>query len=53
MIRTLEVQSAPILDCSNDHWKTAVETTSDEIVMGEVQAVWQTKSLSSVPHSTK
>jgi hypothetical protein len=47
MIRSLEVQRAAILDCSNDHWKTAVGATSDEIVMGEVQAVCEFSVLAS------
>ena len=34
MIRTLALNFAPILDCSNDDRKTAAETASDEMVMG-------------------
>ena len=34
MIRTVAVNWAPILDCSKNDGKTAVETTSDEMVMG-------------------
>jgi len=33
MIRTLAVNSAPILDCSKDDGKTAAENASDEMVM--------------------
>jgi len=39
MIRTLSVNCAPILDCSNDDRKTAAETASDEMVMGAVRAL--------------
>jgi len=39
MIRTLSVNCAPILDCSKDDGKTAVETASDEMVMGAVRAL--------------
>jgi hypothetical protein len=39
MIRTLGVDGAPILVCSKDDRKTAVETASDEMVMGAVRAV--------------
>jgi len=39
MIRTLAVNCAPILDCSQDVGKTAAETASDEMVMGAVRAV--------------
>jgi thiaminase len=41
MIRTLAVNCAPILDCSKDDGKTAVENTSDEMVMGVVRALCQ------------
>jgi len=37
MIRTLSVNCAPILDYSKDDRKTAVETASDEMVMGAVR----------------
>jgi len=37
MIRTLAVNCAPILGCSKDDGKTAVETATDEMVMGAVQ----------------
>jgi len=39
MIRTLSVNYARILDCSKDDGKTAVETASDEIVMGAARAL--------------
>jgi len=39
MIRTLAVNCAAILDCSQDAGKTAVETASDEMVMGAVRAL--------------
>jgi len=39
MIRTLGVNCAPILDCSQDAGITAAETASDEMVMGAVQAL--------------
>jgi len=39
MIRTLAVNCAPILDCSKDDGKTAVENASDEMVMGAVRAL--------------
>jgi len=41
MIRTLAVNCAPILDCSQDAGKTAAETASDEMVMGAVRALCQ------------
>jgi len=39
MIRTLALNCAPILVCSKDDGKTALETTSDEMVMGAVRAL--------------
>jgi len=39
MIRTLAVDCAPILDCSQDAGKTAAETASDEMVMGAMRAL--------------
>ena len=39
MIRTLEVNCTPILDCSQDAGKTAVVTATDETVMGVVRAL--------------
>jgi len=39
MIRTLTVNCAPILVCCQDAGETAVETTSDAMVMGAVQAL--------------
>jgi len=39
MIRTLAVNSAPILDYSQHAGITAVETASDEMVMGAVRAL--------------
>jgi len=39
IIRTLAVNCTPILDCSKDGGKTVVETSSDEMVMGAVQAL--------------
>jgi len=39
IIRTLAVNCAPILECSKDDRKTAVETASDEMVMWAVQAL--------------
>ena len=39
MIRTLAVNFAPILDCSNVDGKTPAETASDEMVMGVVWAL--------------
>jgi len=39
-IRTQAIDCAPICDCSKDDRKTAVETTSDEMVMGAVLALW-------------
>jgi len=39
MIRTLAVNCAPILDCCQHAWKTAVETASDEFKMGAVWAL--------------
>jgi len=39
MLRTLAVNCAPILVCSTDDGKTAVETASDEMVMGAVRAL--------------
>jgi len=39
MIRTLAVNCALILDCSQDARKTAAETASDEMVMGAVRAL--------------
>jgi len=39
MIRTLAVNCAPILDCSQDAGKTAAETASDEMVMEAVRAL--------------
>jgi len=39
MIRTLAVNCAPILVCSKDDGKTAVETASNEMVMGAVRAL--------------
>jgi len=39
MIRTLAVNCAAILDCSQDAGKTAAETASDEMVMGAVRAL--------------
>jgi len=41
MIRTLAVNCAPILDCSQDAGKAAVETASDEMVMEAVWALFQ------------
>jgi hypothetical protein len=45
MIRTLAVNCAPILDCSQDAWKTAAETASDEMVMGAVRALCEISQL--------
>jgi len=39
MIRILALNCAPFLDCSQDAGKTAVESTSDEMVMGAVWAL--------------
>ena len=39
MIRTLAVNCAPILDCSQDGGKTVAEIASDEMVMGEVRVL--------------
>jgi len=39
IIRTLAVNCAPILDCSQDAGKTGVETASDEMVMGALRAL--------------
>jgi DNA-binding LacI/PurR family transcriptional regulator len=39
MIRTLAVNCAPFLDCSQDAGKTAAETASDEMAIGAVQAL--------------
>jgi len=39
MIRTLAVNCAPILDCSQDAGETAAETASDDMVMGAVRAL--------------
>jgi hypothetical protein len=39
MIRTEAVKFTPILDCSQDAGKSAVETASDEMAMGAVQAL--------------
>jgi len=39
VIRTLAVNCAPIVDCFQDAGKTAVETASDEMVMGAVRAL--------------
>jgi len=39
MIRTLAGNCATILDCFQNDWKTAVETTSEEMVMGAVWAL--------------
>jgi len=39
MIRTLAVNCAAMLDCSQDAGKTVAETASDEIVMGAVRAL--------------
>jgi len=39
MIRTLSVNCASILGCSQDAGKTATETASDEIVMAAVRAL--------------
>ena len=39
MIRTLALNCTPILDCSKDDGKTAVETAFDEMVMGAVRAL--------------
>jgi len=39
MIRTVAVNCAPILDCSQDAGNTAAETASDEMVMGAVRAL--------------
>jgi hypothetical protein len=38
-IRTPEVKCTPILDCSENDRNTPGETTSDEMVMGAVQAI--------------
>jgi hypothetical protein len=46
-IRTLAVNGAPILNCSQDAGKTVVETASDEIVMGAVQALYEFSILDS------
>jgi len=45
MIRTLAVNCAPILDCSQDAGKTAAQTASDEMVMGAVQALCEISRL--------
>ena len=39
MIRTLAVNCAPIIDCSNDDGKTAAEIAFEEMVMGAVRAL--------------
>jgi len=39
MIRTLAMNCAPILVCSKDDGKTAVETASNEMVMGAVRVL--------------
>jgi len=39
MIRTIILNCAPNLVCSNDDGKTGAETSSDEMVMGEVRAL--------------
>jgi len=39
MIRTLAVNCAPNLDCSEDDGKTAAEHASEEMVMGVVRAL--------------
>jgi len=39
MIRTLGVNCTPILVCAQDGRKTAVDTASDEMVMGGMQAL--------------
>jgi len=39
MIRTLAVNCGPILDCSQNAWKTAAENPSNEMLMGAVQAL--------------
>jgi len=39
MIRTLEVNCAPILDCSHDAGKTMAETASDAMVIGAMPAL--------------
>jgi len=39
MIRILAVSFAPILVCSKDDGKTAVQPASDEMVMGAVRAL--------------
>jgi len=41
MNRTLAVKCVPILDCSKDERKTAVENASNEMVMGAVQALYE------------
>jgi hypothetical protein len=39
IIRTLAVNCAPILDCSQDAGKTAAQTASDEMVMEAVRGI--------------
>jgi hypothetical protein len=39
MFRTLAVNCAPVLNCFKDNRKSVAENTSDEMVMGAVQAI--------------
>jgi len=50
MIRTLAVKCASICDCSKDDRKTAVETASDEMVMGAMWALCEFCLLISQPN---
>jgi hypothetical protein len=50
IFRTLAVNCAPILDCSQDAGKTAVVTACDDMVMGAVRASCECSLLASQQH---
>jgi hypothetical protein len=52
MIRTLAVNCAPILDCSQDDGKTPAETASNEMVMGAVRTLCEFSLLVSQQNHT-
>jgi len=53
MMRTLAVNWAPNLDGSKDDRKTAVETASDELVMGAVRALCEFSLIVSQLHHSE
>jgi len=52
MIRTQGVNWTPIIDCTKDDGKTAVQITSDDMVMGAVWALCEISLLVSQPNNS-